>query len=322
MPEQALLEIENLRVSASRHAVIDDVSLTVKAGEIVGLVGESGCGKSVTALSILGLLPTPPMSVLSGSIRFRQKNLLKLTESELCAVRGGSIAMIFQEPMTSLNPVFTIGDQLTEVPLLHQQLKRVDRRHKGQAMAIRLLDRVGLASPEKLLQRYPHELSGGQRQRVMIAMALACNPALLIADEPTTALDVTVQAQILELLEQLCREQDLAVLLITHDLAIVRNHCDRVCVMYCGQVIEQGSSAEIFTQSRHRYTRALLTTVPASNAPGNRLPAIEGSVPPIDQYPFACRFAPRCAFHVPRCLVDAPELSGQDHTVRCWNPHA
>lgn len=300
--------------------MIDRVSLTLKAGEMVGLVGESGCGKSVTALSILGLLPQPPMSVLGGKILFQGDDLLQLNERQSRSVRGGSIAMIFQEPMTSLNPVFTIGDQLTEAQLLHGKLTPRRRRREGRAIATALLARVGLGSPEKLLTRYPHELSGGQRQRVMIAMALACDPAVLIADEPTTALDVTVQAQILELLEQLCREQDLAVLLITHDLAVVQNHCDRVCVMYCGQVIEQGASDAVFGQPRHRYTRALLTTVPAANPPGTRLPAIEGSVPQPGMYSTACRFAPRCHFAEARCTADAPELVGDAHSVRCWNP--
>jgi len=262
------------------------------------------------------------MSVLGGKILFHDTDLLQLTERELRAVRGGSIGMIFQEPMTSLNPVFTVGDQLTEVQFLHGQLTRESRRHKGRSVARMLLDRVGLGSNDTLLDRYPHELSGGQRQRVMIAMALACDPAVLIADEPTTALDVTVQAQILELLEQLCREQNLAVLLITHDLAVVQHHCDRVYVMYCGQVVEHGPSHAVFTHARHRYTRALLTTVPASNPPGSRLPAIEGTVPQPGEYPLACRFAPRCTHRVARCTDEAPLLDGCRHGVRCWNPAA
>ncbi len=314
------LKIDNLSVAVGKHTVIDGVSLTLHAGEMVGLVGESGCGKSVTALSILGLLPQPPMLVQGGKILFQDEDLLQMTEKQSQSIRGRAIAMIFQEPMTSLNPVFTIGDQLTEAQLLHGKLTRKNRRREGQVAASALLARVGLGSPEKLLGRYPHELSGGQRQRVMIAMALACDPAVLIADEPTTALDVTVQAQILELLEQLCREQDLAVLLITHDLAVVQNHCDRVCVMYCGQIIEHGTSDAVFETPRHRYTCALLTTVPAANPPGAQLPAIEGSVPQLGTYSSACRFAPRCNYAVTRCTADAPLLAGDEHAVRCWNP--
>lgn len=307
-------------MSVGEHTVIDGVSLSVQAGEMVGLVGESGCGKSVTALSILGLLPKPPMSIQGGKILFQGDDLLRLNEPQMRAIRGGSISMVFQEPMTSLNPVFTVGDQLTEVQLLHGKLTRSKRRREGRSIAAGLLDRVGLGSPEKLLDRYPHELSGGQRQRAMIAMALACDPALLVADEPTTALDVTVQAQILELLEQLCREQNLAVLLITHDLAVVQNHCDSVYVMYCGQVVEQGRSESVFAQAGHRYTRALLATVPAANPPGTRLPAIEGAVPQPGNYSPVCRFASRCHHQLPRCALDAPVLDTNEHAVRCWNP--
>lgn len=315
-----MLKIDSLSVSVGEHTVIDGVSLSVSAGEMVGLVGESGCGKSVTALSILGLLPKPPMSIQGGKILFQGDDLLQLNESKMRAIRGGAISMVFQEPMTSLNPVFTVGEQLTEVQLLHGLLTRTSRRREGCSVAVGLLDRVGLGSPEKLLGRYPHELSGGQRQRVMIAMALACDPAVLIADEPTTALDVTVQAQILELLEQLCREQDLAVLLITHDLAVVQNHCDTVYVMYCGQVVEQGRSDSVFGHAYHRYTRALLATVPAANPPGTRLPAIEGSVPQPGSYTSACRFASRCHHRLSRCVEDAPMLDNNVHAVRCWNP--
>lgn len=320
--EAHLLKIDNLSVSVGANTIIDDVSLSVKAGEMVALVGESGSGKSVTALSVLGLLPTPPMSILGGSIVFQGDDLLQKNEHQIRAIRGGSISMVFQEPMTSLNPVFCIADQLTEPLLLHGRLTRYSRRREGRAIAARLLDRVGLDSSGRLLDRYPHELSGGQRQRVMIAMALACDPAVLIADEPTTALDVTVQAQILELLEQLCREQNLSVLLITHDLAVVQNHCDSVYVMYCGQVVERGPSEQVFAQAAHRYTRALLATVPAANPPGTRLPAIEGSVPQPDQYSSLCRFASRCNHQLQQCKLEAPLLDMNEHAVRCWNPTA
>lgn len=318
--EHALLQIEQLAINVGDHSVIDDVSLRVDAGEMLGLVGESGCGKSVTALAILGLLPQPPMRIEGGSIRYRDKNLLKLPEHELEALRGSDIAMIFQEPMTSLNPVFTIGDQITEVPYLHDRLSRVARRHTGRKQAAALLSRVGFASPMAALDRYPHQLSGGQRQRVMIAMALACEPAVLVADEPTTALDVTVQAEILELLDELRHERGLAVLLITHDLGVVRQKCDRVAVMYCGQIVEQGSCTCVFQQPRHRYTQALLKTIPAANPPGTRLPAIAGTVPPPGMRPASCRFAPRCDAVLPRCSVDAPTLEAGSHPVRCWNP--
>lgn len=324
-----MLKVQSLSVAIGDHTVLDDVSLAIDAGEMLGLVGESGCGKSITALSILGLLPEPPMSVLGGRICLHEQDLLQMSERRLRSIRGNAISMIFQEPATALNPVFTVGDQVTEVLLLHGRITRLSRRTQGKELAMELMERVGLGSTEKLLKRYPHELSGGQRQRVMIAMALACDPDVLIADEPTTALDVTVQAQILELLKQLCDERQLAVLLISHDLALVQQYCDRVCVMYCGQIVEQGQSLAVFNHARHRYSRALMTTVPAGNVPGSVLPAIQGVVPQPDSYPNTCRFAPRCNYQVAKCTSEAPELLLDDsgntnnsgnHTVRCWNP--
>ncbi|MFK7892292.1 MAG: ABC transporter ATP-binding protein [Granulosicoccus sp.] len=315
-----MLNIENLTISAGGKSIINDVSLSVNAGEILGLVGESGCGKSVTALSIMGLLSPVLMQVHQGVVAFRDNDLLTLSAKELCRIRGNDIAMIFQEPMTSLNPLFSVGDQITEALYLHNRVSRLQRHSDGRKRAAQLLDRVGFASPELVLSRYPHQLSGGQRQRVMIAMALACEPALLIADEPTTALDVTVQAQILELISTLCAEQGLGVLLITHDLGVVQQYCERVAVMYCGQIVEQGSCMEVFAQPWHRYTQALLTTIPAANAPGTRLPAIHGSVPEPGNYPEGCRFAPRCMATVERCHTDAPVLTQAGHAVRCWNP--
>ena len=317
-----MLNIDKLTVTDGYHTIIDDISLSVNAGGMLGLVGESGCGKSVTALSILGLLPQPPMRIVQGQILFDGQNLLSLAERDLCSIRGGEIAMIFQEPMTSLNPVFCIGDQIIEVLYLHHQLSRSERRRQGREQACRLLKRVGFAAAEQALGRFPHQLSGGQRQRVMIAMALACAPKVLIADEPTTALDVTVQAQILDLIKSLCRDDGLAVLLITHDLGVVEQYCEQVAVMYCGQIVEQGSCANVFTKPRHRYTKALLNTIPASNVPGARLPAITGSVPEAGNYPIACRFAPRCDAVAPRCTIDAPTLEKVEHPVRCWNPVA
>lgn len=315
-----MLHINNLTILAGANTVIDNVSLQVNAGEMLALVGESGCGKSVTALSILGLLPQPPMAVSAGSIEFASKQLLQLRDKELEAIRGRDIAMIFQEPMTSLNPVFTIGSQIAEVLYLHGKLAKGSRKKQGRQKATALLERVGFARAEQSLDRFPHQLSGGQRQRAMIAMALACEPAVLIADEPTTALDVTVQAQILELLRSLCKDSDLAVLLITHDLGVVRQYCDRVSVMYCGQVVESGKAESVFNHPHHRYTQALLKTIPAANTPGTRLPAIAGSVPPPGQRPAGCRYHPRCHAMLDKCTTHHPELTGKEHPVRCWNP--
>jgi oligopeptide/dipeptide ABC transporter ATP-binding protein len=294
------------------------VSLDIARGEMLGLVGESGCGKSVTALSIMRLLAEPPMRITAGRILFEGRDLLTLDEAQLETIRGDAIAMIFQEPMTSLNPVFTIGDQIAEAVLLH---RKVGRRAATQR-AVELLARVGIPSPVAALERYPHQLSGGQRQRVMIAIALACDPALLIADEPTTALDVTVQAQILELIDGLRRETGMAVLLITHDLGVVSNYCDRVAVMYGGKVVEQAPAAELFTHPRHRYTEALLRTIPAANPPGTTLPAIPGAVPPPGQRPPGCAFHPRCHAMVEACPREVPVLTGAGHLHACWNPAA
>ena len=316
MPAEALLTIEDLRISAGGRPVIEGVSLEIKAGEMLGLVGESGCGKSVTALSIMRLLAEPPMRIDGGSIRYDGQDILALDEHALEQLRGDRIAMIFQEPMTSLNPVFTVGDQIAEVVLLHRDVSR----EAANTRATELLTRVGIPAPAAAMLRYPHQLSGGQRQRVMIAMALACDPSLLVADEPTTALDVTVQAQILDLIDDLRRETGMAVLLITHDLGVVSQYCDRVAVMYGGRVVEQAPSAELFAHPRHRYTQALLATIPASNPPGARLPAISGTVPPPGKRPNGCTFHPRCHASVARCSVDMPDLVGEAHLIRCWNP--
>jgi oligopeptide/dipeptide ABC transporter ATP-binding protein len=313
-----LLSIDDLRVEASGRGIIEGVSLAIGKGEMLGLVGESGCGKSVTALSIMRLIPEPPMRISSGAIRFEGQDLLALSERQLQSIRGDAMAMIFQEPMTSLNPVFTIGDQIAEAVLLHRDVGE----QVAKARATELLDRVGIPGARAALGRYPHQLSGGQRQRVMIAMALACDPRLLIADEPTTALDVTVQAQILELLDGLRRETGMAVLLITHDLGVVSQYCDRVAVMYGGRVVEEAPAGELFTHPRHRYTEALLRTIPAANPPGVELPAIGGSVPPPGQRPSGCTFHPRCHAMVEICPRVPPELVGEKHRHRCWNPAA
>lgn len=316
MNDQTLLAMRNLSIQAGNTPIIEAVSLDIRAGEMVGLVGESGSGKSVTALAIMRLLGEPPMKITGGSIKFAGHEVTSLKDSEMQDLRGNEIAMIFQEPMTSLNPVFTIGQQIREVVLLHSDLTS----RQANALAAELLARVGIPSPKDALLRYPHQLSGGQRQRVMIAIALACEPKLLIADEPTTALDVTVQAQILDLIDGLRRETGMAVLLITHDLGVVSQHCDRVAVMYLGRIVETAPIAELISQPRHRYAEALMRTVPSNNDPGTRLPAIGGTVPQPANRPAGCAFHPRCLAAIKKCATDIPQLSGDDHRAACWNP--
>jgi len=313
-----VLGIERLRTHAKGPAIIAAVPLDIARGERLGLAGESGCGKPGTALSSRRLLAEPPMKITAGRIAFDGRDLLALDEHQLQTIRGDQIAMIFQEPMTSLNPVFTVGDQIAETVTLHRDVSR----QEAMARAVELLGRVGLPSPAEAAGRYPHQLSGGQRQRVMIAIALTCDPALLIADEPTTALDVTVQAQILELIDGLRRESGMAVLLITHDLGIVSNYCDRVAVMYGGKVVEQAAADELFQHPMHRYTEALLRTIPAANPPGTELPAIGGAVPPPGQRPGGCSFHPRCHAMVDECPRVVPVLAGATHLHACWNPAA
>jgi peptide/nickel transport system ATP-binding protein len=312
-----ILELRGVSLALRRARLTEDVSFTIAPGEMVGLVGESGCGKSVTALSILGLLPDPPISLASGSILFEGRDLAKLTQAELRPIRGNRIGMIFQEPMSSLNPVFPIGEQIAEALIIH--------RGMGKAAALRraaeLLDLVGLPAASRQLSRYPHQLSGGQRQRVMIAIALACEPRLLIADEPTTALDVTVQAQILALIDRLRRELGLACLLITHDLGIVAEICSRVLVMYAGRIVEEGSIVDALGAPRHRYTRALVDTIPSSNPPGRRLPSIPGNVPAPGERSAGCAFVARCPASLDRCREERPPLAGSGARLfACWNP--
>jgi oligopeptide/dipeptide ABC transporter ATP-binding protein len=312
-----VLRIESLAIALGDRPLVEDVSFDIAPGEAFGLVGESGCGKSVTALSILRLLASPPLAISGGRILFGGRDLAHLDAEALRRVRGGEIAMIFQEPMTSLNPVFTIGDQIGEVLAIHRGM---DARAAARRAA-ELLDLVGIPAAASQLERYPHQLSGGQRQRAMIAMALACEPKLLIADEPTTALDVTVQAQILDLIDRLRRELGLACLLITHDLGVVGEVCERVGVMYAGRIVEQGPVGEVFVRPRHRYTRALLDTIPAANPPGRPLPAIPGSVPPPGSRPAGCAFAERCPAELPRCRGERPPVRPLDgRAVACWNP--
>jgi len=296
--------------------VLEDVSFQIAPGETLGLVGESGCGKSVTALSVMRLLPNPPGKFLGGRILFDGTDMLSLDIAALRAIRGDRIGMIFQEPMTSLNPVYTIGDQIGESLIVHRGMNGSAARTE----TAKLLDLVGIPAARNQLDRYPHELSGGQRQRVMIAIALACRPKLLIADEPTTALDVTVQAQILDLIGRLRVELGMAVLLITHDLGVVAEFCDRVAVMYAGRIVEEAPSAELFRNPRHRYTEALLHTMPAANPPGRKLPSISGTVPAPADRGAGCIFAARCRFAIPRCSTDLPPLTEPPHRLRCWNP--
>jgi oligopeptide/dipeptide ABC transporter ATP-binding protein len=318
-PREILLSIEDLKVyfrSDDEVAkAVDAVSIVVRREETVCLVGESGCGKTVTALAILGLIPQPPGEIAGGRVMFNGQNLLEFDEEQMQKVRGNQIAMVFQEPLTSLNPVFTVGDQIKEAIIVHEKIhaKELDER------CIRLLHDVGIPSPEDRLSDYPHQLSGGQRQRVMIAMALACNPRLMIADEPTTALDVTVQAQILRLLNTIQQDRSMSVLYITHDLGVVSKVADRVCVMYAGIIAEQGSRAQIFKSPRHPYTQALMASLPHRSKRGQRLYSIPGTVPNPAYKPPGCPFHPRCQHAVDRCRYEYPGMCdyGDSHQARC-----
>ncbi len=318
-----LLSVEHLTTSFRTDRgvlrAVADVSFRIPERSTVGLVGESGCGKSVTSLSILRLLPNPPAVIEAGQVVFRGRNLLDLSEREMCNLRGNDISMIFQEPMTSLNPVYTVGAQIVEAIRIH---KRDVSRKGAWERTLELLRTVGIATPETTARTYPHELSGGQRQRIMIAMALSCEPKLLIADEPTTALDVTIQAQILALLESLKKRLGMSILLITHDLGVVAEHSDFIVVMYAGQVVEQGRTDAVFAQPLHPYTRSLMESLPRARG-GNpervRLRTIEGIVPDLLSLPPGCRFADRCPMAEPECSVSEPELTAlhDERTTRC-----
>ena len=294
---------------------VRNVDLTIHKGETLALVGESGCGKSVTALSVLRLIPTPPGKFESGRILFKEQDLLKTSEMAMQNIRGNEISMIFQEPMTSLNPIFTIGDQIMEVIHLHQKKTKSQARE----LALNVLRQVAIPSPENRIDQYPHELSGGMKQRVMIAMAVASQPALLIADEPTTALDVTIQAQILDLLDQLRKETQMSILLITHNLGIVAQYADRVAVMYSGKVVELAPVEELFASPAHPYTRGLLNSLPKD---GTKLETIPGSVPHPAYLPTGCAFHPRCPEKIDQCTKMIPPLKSVDdnnlHQTACW----
>jgi len=317
--EEHLLEVRNLctyfHTEEGLGKAVDGVSFELRRGETLGLVGESGCGKSVSALSVMRLIPQPPGQIESGEILFGGRDLLRLSEDEMCRVRGNEIAMIFQEPMTSLNPVLTCGFQITESVILHQGVSKQEARNR----AIEMLRLVGIPAPEQRVDEYPHQLSGGMRQRVMIAMALSCNPQLLIADEPTTALDVTIQAQILELLQRLQEELKMAVLMITHDLGVIAEVADRVAVMYAGQVVEYASTRDLFNSPQYPYTRGLMQSVPRLDESRERLDIISGIVPDAREFPEGCRFAPRCPLAEDRCRSASVELRAlsEEHLGRC-----
>jgi peptide/nickel transport system ATP-binding protein/oligopeptide transport system ATP-binding protein len=308
MAERALLSVRNLRTvfgtARGEVVAVDDVSFDVNAGEVVGIVGESGSGKSVTALSIMGLLPQPPGRVAAGEIQFDGRDLLKLSAAEMRKVRGGTIGMVFQEPMSSLNPVFTIGDQVIETIRAHEG----GGSRAARERAIEMLAKVGIPSPERRIDDYPHQLSGGMRQRVMIAMALACSPKLLLADEPTTALDVTIQAQILDLLRDLQQEFRMAIAIITHNMGVIAEFADRVVVMYAGHVVEEGPVGQIFDAPRHPYTVGLLASTPDMASETERLRTIPGSLPSLHAMPAGCRFAPRCERVVEACRAARPPM--------------
>ena len=320
MKSEPILAVEDLRTwfrtDEGEALAVDGVSFSVNAGETLALVGESGCGKSVTALSLLRLIPSPPGRIVSGRILLQGRDLVTLSENEMRRVRGNSVSMIFQEPMTSLNPVFRIGDQLCAPLMLHQGLSRVDAR----AEAVRTLARVGIPSPESRIDDYPHQMSGGMLQRVMIAMALSCNPALLVADEPTTALDVTIQAQILSLLRDLQRESGTAMLLITHDLGVVAESADRVAIMYAGKIVEEAAVGDLFAEPLHPYAKGLFHAVPKLKGDRGRLYSIPGQVPAATAFPKGCRFHPRCEHATDICRQAEPGWLSMksDRRVACW----
>jgi peptide/nickel transport system ATP-binding protein len=316
----ALLELKNLKTYFKRKKTmipaVDGVDLVINRGETVALVGESGSGKSITSLSIMRLIPSPPGEIVDGQIHFDGRDLAKASEEEMCKIRGNDISMIFQEPMTSLNPVLTIGEQIMEVLTYHQGLNNAMAKKK----AVEMLELVGFSRAKEIINDYPHRLSGGMRQRVMIAMAMSCNPKLLIADEPTTALDVTIQAQILDLMKDLSTKFETSILIITHDLGVVSEVADRVVVLYAGQVVEEAMVEDLFENPLHPYTTGLMGSIPSIDEDHSRLASIEGNVPSPENLPKGCRFAPRCPHAFERCFNEMPELVRKNGTrsVRCF----
>lgn len=318
---EKLLEVKELRTeffSSKKSSVtaVEEVSFEIQKGEIVGLVGESGCGKSVTSLSIMQLLKDTPGKVTNGEVIFEGKDLLKASKAEMLDIRGGRMSMIFQEPMSSLNPAMRIDKQMIEGIRLHTSLNKEQARER----AAKILSQVGIPDPQRVLKNYPHQLSGGMSQRVMIAMAMSCDPKLLIADEPTTALDVTIQAQILELMKKIQKEQGTSILLITHDLGVVAEMCSRVIVMYAGKIVEEAPVGVLFGNPSHPYTQGLIASVPKLGSGVKVLPSIPGSVPDLSSMPKGCRFAPRCKYATDKCREQEPELKAinENQKCRCW----
>ncbi|NGQ94155.1 ABC transporter ATP-binding protein [Brevibacillus sp. SYP-B805] len=317
---QPILQIENLQThfftDRGQIPAVDGIDIIVRQGEILGIVGESGCGKSVTSLSVMRLVPNPPGKIVGGSIKFKGEDLVTASEKRMREIRGNEIAMIFQEPMTSLNPVYTIGNQIGEAIRLHMKASKKEARERS----IEMLKKVGIPRAEAIVDEYPHQLSGGMRQRVMIAMAMACNPELLIADEPTTALDVTIQAQILDLMRHLNKESQTAIMMITHDLGVVAEMCHRVVVMYAGNIVEEGDVRTILKNPKHPYTIGLLNSIPKLEETKERLYSIPGNVPIPGSLTVGCRFAPRCEHATDQCRAQMPELKtvGEGHRSRCW----
>lgn len=318
-----ILEVKSLKTQFFTEAgvvrAVDGIDIIVKRGEVLGIVGESGCGKSVTSLSVMGLI-SHPGRVVDGEVLFDEMDLLRVSEKKMMDIRGNRISMIFQQPQSSLNPVFRVGDQISEVLLNHQDISK----DEAQKRTLELLTMVGIPEPESRMKAYPHEMSGGMAQRVMIAMALACVPELLIADEPTTALDVTIQAQILDLMRNLKSQMDTAIILITHDLGVVAEMCDRVSVMYAGRIVEEALIEDLFARPKHPYTAALIGSTPVLGQAEKELDTIPGSVPNLINLPAGCKFAPRCEARIEhqltQCTEDEPELieMAPNHSVRCW----
>ncbi len=323
MNNDVILKVANLQTFFNTPQgivrAVDNVSFEVKRGTVLGVVGESGCGKTVTALSILALIPRTSLEVFTGQIRYRDMNLLELASTEMQKIRGRHIAMIFQDPLSALNPVFTIGEQIAETLRLHLKMKYREAKERS----IELLKLVGIPSPEKRYQEYPHQLSGGMRQRVMIAMAISCSPDVILADEPTTALDVTLQAQILDLLHDLREQMGMSMVLISHDLGVIAEMADEVAVMYAGRIVEYASTSKLFTDPLHPYTRGLLNSLPrsvSSEDKAERLMAIPGTVPALHSPPPGCKFHPRCGLAEEICKSEEPTLEEKEnqHSVRCW----